>query len=161
MIVTTKHGDQGNTVLFGAKRVSKHHFKIEIIGQLDQLQVVIGLLKTKVSKTRILAELLAIQKTLYRTMAAIANTKALISQELATETKQLEVWQAFWIKKSSIKNQFVIPGQNEAEAFAHLARTQTRQVERLLSKHKQIELIPYFNRLSDYFFVISQYLLKP
>ncbi len=160
MIVTTKRGDQGNTALYGAKRVPKHHFKIEINGQLDQLQVVIGLLKTKVKKAPILAELGAVQMFLYQTMAAVADAKALTSQELATNTNKLEAWQALWIKKSSIKNKFVVPGKNEAEAWAHLARTQTRLVERLLSKHKQIKLIPYFNRLSDYFFVISQYLLK-
>lgn len=160
MIVTTKKGDQGNTVLYGAKRVPKHHFKIEINGQIDQLQVVIGLLKNKTRKTTVLAELEAIQKFLYRVMATVANTKALANQELALQLKQLETWQAFWIRKSTIKNKFVIPGKNEAEVWAHLARTQTRLVERLLSKHKQIKLIPYFNRLSDYFFIISQYLLK-
>jgi cob(I)alamin adenosyltransferase len=160
MKITTKRGDTGKTDLFGGQRLPKSHFVIEIIGQLDHLQAVIGLFKTKIKKRQLLAELTAIQSFLYSTMAHLANAKALSSQEYSVKLREIETWQECWIKKKKIKNKFVIPGNNQAEAWANLCRTQTRLVEQLLSKHKQKKLIPYYNRLSDYFFVVSQFLLS-
>ena len=164
MNITTKTGDKGFTMLYGAKRVPKHHCLIEINGQLDKTQVVIGLLKTKTGKSKVLAELVDIQKFLYRIMADVSCAKALTADEINKQISFLEKWQSQLNKQIKIKNAFVIPGENEKEALSHLARVEVRTAERLMSKHRRKyprlkQIIPYLNRLSDYFFVVSQYLL--
>lgn len=163
--ITTKRGDSGLTDLYGALRVPKHHYLIQIIGGLDELQSVIGLLKVKLKKRQLLAELLQVQEHLYQLMAYLANTRANKLTNLKNILSWLETRQSDWESKTKISGTFVIPGKNEAEACTHLCRTKTRSIERLLSQYgtksaKIKTLLPFFNRLSDYFFVISQYLLK-
>lgn len=164
MIVTTKAGDKGYTMLYGAKRVPKHHLLININGQLDKLQAIIGLAKTKITNKKILAELTTTQKNLYQIMSFISGAKALTVENIALQTQELEAWQTWWLTKAKIKSKFVIPGQTEAEALLHFVRTETRTIERQISKYCRLyprlkRLIPYLNRLSDYFFILSQVLL--
>ena len=45
MKVYTKTGDKGETSLFGGKRVSKNHLRIESYGTVDELNSYIGLIK--------------------------------------------------------------------------------------------------------------------
>jgi len=163
--ITTKRGDGGQTGLDGALRVPKHNYLIQIIGSLDELQSVIGLLKVELKNRRLLAELSGIQKILSQLMAFLSNSKASVNPKLKQDLRQLEKELLYWQNKSKIGRQFVVPGHNPQEIRAHLARVKTRQTERLLcqyaSKSKKIKsLIPFINRLSDYFFVISQYLLN-
>lgn len=163
MIVTTKRGDGGLTSLYGAARLAKHHPLIKVIGSLDEIQVVIGLLVTKLKNRRLLAEQRAQQQCIYRLMADIANAKALNKKQYQDYLQELEQRQTAWLKKTAIKNRFVVPGQNELEIVCHIIRVRTRSVERLLSEYssrypKLKLLLPYFNRLSDYYFILSQYL---
>ena len=45
MKIYTKTGDKGTTALFGGKRVSKNHLRIESYGTVDELNSYIGLIK--------------------------------------------------------------------------------------------------------------------
>jgi len=59
---------------------------------------------------------------------------------------------------------FILPSGSRAAAQAHVVRTLTRRCERLLlslSRAEQINpaILPYMNRLSDWFFTIARYLL--
>jgi len=163
--ITTKQGDQGKTSLIGASKVSKSYYLIEIIGQIDRLQAVIGLLKVKLKSRVLLAELTTLQENLSLIMAYLANPKASSFTKHRAILKTIEHNQSYWQKQIVVKNKFSLPGQNEKEALANLARVTTRDVERQICKHLQNskklkKLIPIFNRLSDYFFVVGQYLLK-
>jgi len=165
MIISTKRGDDGQTSLFGTKRIYKHHPLIEINGEIDELQTRIGLLKMKLKNPDLLAECATIQQFLYQIMADLAQAKPLKSSVYATSLKTLETKQEKMLQQTPISNKFVLPGENEKEVCAHLVRVKVRQVERLLSKFKSRypklkRILPYFNRLSDYFFVLSQSLLK-
>jgi cob(I)alamin adenosyltransferase len=82
-------------------------------------------------------------------------------------------------QNTPIKN-FIIPGETKLSSWAHLCRTQTRKVERLLvelcdsktklyglKKGQEFELVEYnipnnillfINRLSDFFFVLARFL---
>lgn len=165
MTISTKRGDSGTTSLFGAKRIGKHHPLIQINGQIDELQVVMGLLKPKLANLNLLAEITSLQQFLYQIMADLAGAKPLTKKDYDTSLARLEANQEELSKQVPIANKFVLPGQNESEAAAHLVRVKVREVERLFSKYqtkypKLKKIIPYFNRLSDYFFVLSQFLLK-
>jgi len=56
---------------------------------------------------------------------------------------------------------FVIPGGHPAVSQAHIARTVCRRTERIILKlsqevNIQEDIISFYNRLSDYFFVLSR-----
>jgi cob(I)alamin adenosyltransferase len=56
---------------------------------------------------------------------------------------------------------FVIPGGDQAVSQAHIARTVCRRAERTILKlaqdvNMQEDIIRFYNRLSDYFFVLSR-----
>ncbi len=56
---------------------------------------------------------------------------------------------------------FVIPGGDQAVSQAHIARTVCRRCERCILKlaqdvNIQEDIIRFYNRLSDYFFVLSR-----
>jgi len=60
---------------------------------------------------------------------------------------------------------FILPGGHIAVSQAHVARTVCRRCERLvtaLSEHETVNpiIIQFFNRLSDYLFVLSRFLGK-
>lgn len=44
--IYTKTGDNGTTGLFGGKRVSKNHIRIEAYGTIDELNSNIGFVRT-------------------------------------------------------------------------------------------------------------------
>ena len=47
MKIYTKKGDTGTTGLFGGSRVSKDDVRVECLGDLDEANSTIGLLRTK------------------------------------------------------------------------------------------------------------------
>jgi len=56
---------------------------------------------------------------------------------------------------------FIIPGGNQSVSQAHIARTVCRRCERTILKlaqdvNIQEDIIRFYNRLSDYFFVLSR-----
>ena len=56
---------------------------------------------------------------------------------------------------------FLIPGGNPAVSQAHIARTVCRRTERIILRlsqdvNIQEDIIRFYNRLSDYFFVLSR-----
>ena len=58
---------------------------------------------------------------------------------------------------------FVLPGGSEINVWFHIARTVCRRAERAcirLLKRDKIDknIIPYLNRLSDHFFVLSRWI---
>jgi cob(I)alamin adenosyltransferase len=68
-----------------------------------------------------------------------------------------------WEEKLPVLKEFLIPGENRSEALAHFARSVCRRVERSvvgLKKQKDINFnaIRYFNRLSDYLFMVARLL---
>ncbi|MCR4421314.1 MAG: ATP:cob(I)alamin adenosyltransferase [Spirochaetales bacterium] len=62
-------------------------------------------------------------------------------------------------------NSFIIPGENDLEAYLNYARALTRKVERKVIKTKKLIrndscIIIYLNRLSDLLFLLSLYSLR-
>jgi cob(I)alamin adenosyltransferase len=60
---------------------------------------------------------------------------------------------------------FLIPGGHPAVSQAHIARTVCRRTERIILKlaqdvNIQEDIIRFYNRLSDYFFVLSRNIAK-
>ncbi|GAB4218637.1 MAG: cob(I)yrinic acid a,c-diamide adenosyltransferase [Candidatus Microgenomates bacterium] len=157
MHIYTKTGDKGETSLFGGKRVLKSDVQIEAYGQIDELTSFIGLVSTITKKDE--QFLIQIQKDLYRIMAYLSGAKInldFLEKRVLDFEKRIDE-----IEKNLPKlNNFIIPGADEHSAWFHILRTICRRVERVVVKLNQqkpvLNIITYFNRLSDLFFVLAR-----
>ena len=160
-VICTKTGDQGMTSLRGGVRVPKDDIRIEANGQIDQLNALLGIVRSRLPKGEAHhQELIAdIQRELMAVMSHIAtpdgeaNPKPLHSAELTGRMEQL-------LARHDVQARFVIPGADELSAIIHLARTQARTAERRLwtvnGKHPvEAEILAFMNRLSDYLFLLA------
>ncbi len=167
MKIYTRGGDKGFTATLAGKRVLKSDTVIDCVGNIDELSAVIGVLKVKLknskkmSKDEIISKLTRIQKQFLSINSAIISSpesRFSIKKEWVKELEQeIDVWDRKLPKLSA----FVLPGENEIEAFFHLARAVARRVERSVVKlNREVELneviLQYFNRLSDWFFVVAR-----
>jgi cob(I)alamin adenosyltransferase len=165
MTITTKTGDSGQTQLFGGKKVSKGSVIINLIGNIDKLQALMGIVIIQNKNQVPVAEIRSLQKQLSQIMGHLSGETSLLQKNLDSWLTQLENKQKNLEKTARITNCFYLPGQNQEEAWINYLRTEIRACERLLcyycdSHKEERQFIVYFNRLSDYFFVLSQKLLS-
>ncbi len=144
-------GDLGFTDLFGGKRVPKTHRRVKLNALVDDLSALLGLLKAGIRERKTKEELSAAQAALIRASGLIAGMKG----GLETETSALEA--LIELRAAAVKplKEFVLPGANETEALAHLARAKTRICEILAWEIKAKVPAVYLNRLSDYLFILA------
>ncbi|MEN8765002.1 MAG: cob(I)yrinic acid a,c-diamide adenosyltransferase [Wenyingzhuangia sp.] len=176
MKIYTKTGDEGETSLFGGKRVSKSHTRIEAYGTVDELNSYLGLLRYHNIDESHKTFLIKIQQELFAVGAFLATPRE--SETLKNGKKRLEI-DPFGLKGIEIiekeidlldqqlepMTHFIIPGGNSIVSHCHIARTICRRAERtcvLLHEKEGINkyIIQYLNRLSDYLFVLARMLSK-
>jgi cob(I)alamin adenosyltransferase len=157
-MIYTKGGDKGKTSLFNGKRVNKSDQIINVLGEIDELNAFIGLVKVKIKDETEKEFLTEIQKDLYQIMSIIAGGKKesdFLKERVLQFEKTID-----WIENSLPRlNKFIIPGGTELSAWYQILRTICRRVEREIIKlgTDQISnIIPYINRLSDLFFILSR-----
>ncbi|MCG3174207.1 MAG: Cob(I)yrinic acid a,c-diamide adenosyltransferase [Myxococcota bacterium] len=168
--VYTRTGDQGTTRLVGGQETPKDHPRIEAYGTIDELNSVMGLARTAVSKkaaqfpelkkledilTRISHELFNLGSELATLPADLHPQQPRVTQEMVDrlEREMDEMNERLPHLKS-----FVLPGGDWPEAFLHQARTVCRRAERQMAamlRAGEIEpvMMRYVNRLSDACFV--------
>ena len=159
--IYTKTGDEGMTSLRDGVRVPKDDPRIEINGQIDQLNAHLGVVRSTLhdddEDSRLI---LVVQRELMVVMSHFATPNGSVNpRELhaAEITSQLE--QA--IDRADYQGGFVVPGGgSNLSAFIHLARTQARTVERRLwslNREHPVnnDILVMMNRLSDYLFVLA------
>ena len=164
--IYTRTGDKGTTSLHGGIRVAKDDIRIETNGCLDELNALIGIIRSLLSSNdKEWQELLyTIQKELMVIMSHIATPTGvenpnqlhvidltrLCEQEMDTMTAQMQD-----------NDYFLLPGGTVISAHLQFARTIARRAERRLwsLNHQYMidENILYFmNRLSDLFFIMAR-----
>ena len=144
-------GDLGFTDLFGGKRVPKTHRRVKLNALIDDLSALLGLLKTGIRDRKTKSGLSAAQAVLIRASGLIAGMKG----ALKGETEALETLINALSDEIKPPRKFVLPGANETEALAHLARAKTRVCEILAWEIKSKAPAVYLNRLSDYLFLLA------
>lgn len=162
----TRRGDDGKVRLKGNKILSKDDLIFQTLGELDELNSLIGLAKNYFEKT-FEKDLTAIQNDLFLIQAIIAS-KAHLSKinKPFPETKVKRLEKQIDLKsKNLLINSFIIPGSNKTSAWFDYLRTVTRRTERFLVKfHKKYKLplaiLAYLNRLSSFFYVLARYQAK-
>lgn len=167
MPITTKTGDKGKTSLACGKRLFKDHLRIEICGNLDELNSYLGLAKnlTKAKKIKKIIE--SIQKNLFVIGAEIATeSKSLKKLKLRVNSrlvKDIEVAiDQLAGKLPSLKPCFYLPGKSLSSSVLDLSRVTARKLERRvvsLNKKKALKnkfILIYLNRLSDFLFLLTR-----
>jgi len=161
MPIYTRTGDDGDTGLFGNRRVSKDHVRIEAYGTVDELNALVGLLRAEPIDTAFDTQLKNIQDTLFEIGADLATEGGHASVP-RVEPAILELEQ--WIDASEAElpplRSFVLPGGTRTAALLHVLRTVARRSERRYwTLVREVGLEPqlavpralgiYLNRLSD------------
>lgn len=170
MKVYTKTGDKGQTSLFGGKRVSKAHPRIEAYGTIDELNSYIGLISDQdvnIPRAEILKEIQDRLFTIGAELAADPDKPQLKKPDLYEEDVTLLEEAIDQMEKDLPPlKYFILPGGHTSVSFCHLGRTVCRRAERLAILLEEEEglnddiIIRYLNRLSDYLFVLSRAMAK-
>jgi cob(I)alamin adenosyltransferase len=164
--IYTKTGDQGMTGLLGNRRVPKDDARIEAYGTVDELNAMLGLVRTHGLDKAVDGLLAVVQGDLFVVGSALADPapggpfhnvitgEHIARLESAIDTLETELQPL---------TQFILPGGTLAAAQIHLARTICRRAERLTVKLSRQpgedvpgSLVIYLNRLSDLLFVVAR-----
>lgn len=166
MKIYTKAGDKGETALFGGQRVPKESLRIETYGTVDELNSVVGIVRSLKPHKEVDTILESIQNDLFVLGADLATpltkTSVKISRIQQSHVEQLEHYIDALEPKLQQLKVFILPGGSSVAAHLHFARTVCRRAERLatkLSREEEIGPAPlvYLNRLSDLLFVLARY----
>lgn len=163
MKIYTRGGDQGQTSLFDGTRVSKSDRRVAVYGTIDELNAFLSLARVAVKSAEVREVLERVQNELFTCGADFATpltshrpTKRLTSKHVL----RLEADSDRYFGEVGNPSGFVLPGESEAGARLHMARTVCRRAERLavrLSDHTALnpEAIRYLNRLSSLLYALA------
>ena len=166
MKIYTKTGDKGTTSLLSGTRVSKDDMRLEAYGTLDELNSWLGVLAAELPTnsfpllTKIQSELFSMGSHLALEGEATFPMPKLDPELVNALERQIDSWNE---QLPELKN-FILPSGSKASSMAQVARTITRRAERrVVALANEVEVkegIPVFlNRLSDFFFVLSRFIL--
>lgn len=164
-VITTRGGDDGSTGLGDGSRVSKCDARIAAIGDVDELNSCIGLLRTEALPKEADAVLARIQNELFDLGAelCIPGHVAVKADHVAGLDEAIARFNAELGKLE----EFILPGGSRAAALAHMARCVCRRAERAVVAMEQSEAAEesktgyvrqYLNRLSDLCFVLARFI---
>jgi cob(I)alamin adenosyltransferase len=157
--ITTRTGDDGSTGLGDGTRVQKSAARVQVMGDLDELNSAIGVVLTEQIAPQAGVKLTRIQNQLFDLGGelCIPGHRAITSEHVVFLDQATADLNA---SLPSLK-EFVLPGGVRAAALCHVARTIARRAERnLVSLRNQetisAESMQYLNRLSDFLFVLAR-----
>jgi cob(I)alamin adenosyltransferase len=159
--IYTRTGDAGTTGLGDGTRVDKDSLRVHAMGEVDELNSVIGILLTEQVSEKVRVCLTQVQHDLFDLGGEICMPGyALVKPE---RVAALETMLDGWNDTLSPLTEFILPGGSRSAAYCHLARTVCRRAERAmhsLSKQEAVTEVSlqYLNRLSDLLFVLCRIL---
>lgn len=157
--ITTRTGDGGTTGLATGDRVSKTVPRVAAMGDIDELNSLLGVILTHALPAP-LAELLApVQHELFD----LGGELSMPGAELlgAAPVARLEAASAQLNETLPPLKEFVLPGGTAVAAQLHLARAVARRCERsgwLVAQDEVVSAhaLQYLNRLSDFLFIAAR-----
>ena len=166
--IYTRTGDAGTTGLGDGSRVAKDDLRIEALGDVDELNSSIGILRshitlsdlTEAQKAKWDKSLSLIQHWLFDLGGEVCIPNFNLVQPVAIEYLEQDI-DAMNEALPMLKD-FILPAGSLACSFAHQARSVCRRAERrLMAVHNrdqniQAPSLQLLNRLSDWLFVASR-----
>lgn len=159
--IYTRSGDGGESGLANGERINKTDQLFGVMGDVDELNAQLGMMRALSQDDSIDQQLSKIQHKLFDVGAQVAQYKD--NNITQGDVNQLEGWIDTWQDQLEPLKQFILPAGNQAGSAAHLARSICRRAERgawQAAKEHEIEpeVMQYLNRLSDYLFVLARIL---
>lgn len=159
--IYTRTGDAGTTGLGDGTRVAKNHLRVQAMGDVDELNAVIGVLLTETMSQPVMDVMTRIQHDLFDLGGELCMPGyQMVKPERVSALEQtLDAWN----ESLAPLKEFILPGGSKAAAYCHLARTVCRRAERTmhtLNAQEQLTEVSqqYINRLSDLLFVLCRIL---
>lgn len=175
MSISTRRGDSGSTDLLFGQRVAKTHPRIAALGDVDELNAALGLVRLHggtgaaedISRT--------CQERLIALMGELATPEGREERYQETHPQQLlpehVAWLDGWVEKLEREGEFrfqgwVLPGAARIPggAYADFARTICRRAERGIlaladagSALPNPEVVRFLNRLSDVLWLLARW----
>ena len=157
--IVTRTGDKGETGLGDGSRIGKDSLRIHALGEVDELNSMLGVLLAEDLPDGIRDALFSIQHDLFD----LGGELCLPGMEVmkAEQVARLEALVTDYNAELPMLKEFILPGGTRAAAQAHLARTICRRAERAvvsLGHQDKVGEGPrqYLNRLSDLLFVLGR-----
>lgn len=165
MKIYTKKGDSGNTSLFGGQIVEKSSTRIDAYGTVDELNSILGVVRSFEVNSQIDNWLNTVQHQLFvlgSDLATPHSKEAKIDRISEEEIVFLEKLIDQMDEELPQLRNFILPGGTPAAANIHFARTVCRRAERITVACADEEYvseltIKYLNRLSDFLFMLGRY----
>jgi cob(I)alamin adenosyltransferase len=159
--IATRTGDNGTTGLGDNTRVSKNSLRVHAMGDVDELNSNIGVLRCESMPDGVRSLLVEVQHQLFNLGGELsipgfdllkAEAVLVLDNALAQHNEALPRLQ-----------EFILPAGTRAAALAHVCRTVARRAERAvvaLEGQETLKDTPrhYLNRLSDLMFVLARVL---
>ncbi len=161
--IYTRTGDEGSTGLGDGSRVSKNSQRVHALGDIDELNSMLGVLLATALPESMANELLEIQHDLFDLGGEISiPTANLLPASACARLEGL-------IDKVNAElpplKEFILPSGGAATAQCHVARAICRRAERVMVALAAAEpvnpaALQYINRLSDLLFVWARALAR-
>lgn len=168
--IYTRTGDAGTTGLGDGSRVAKDDLRIAALGDVDELNSIVGVLRSQIAQSNIenKAEwdksLSLIQHWLFDLGGEVCIPNYTMLQPLCVEFLEKEIDRMN--EALPMLKDFILPSGTIVCSYAHQARAVCRRAERsLMTVHTrdqniQATALQLLNRLSDWFFVASRTLQR-
>lgn len=153
MKIYTKTGDEGYSDILGG-RAKKSDRIFDLVGTVDKLNAVLGLGVNFCVNADVKGEISDLQNEIVRLNGKISGYG-----EFDFDVSHFEERIDFYSEKTVGFSLYNMP-QKKDSAFFNLARTICREAERIAVEidGENVDLIRYFNRMSDYLYAVGKYL---
>ncbi|MBP6295427.1 MAG: cob(I)yrinic acid a,c-diamide adenosyltransferase [Hydromonas sp.] len=162
--IITRTGDNGTSSLADGTRLSKAHPRFDAMGDVDELNSNIGVLRSVLDAP--------IDAALNEFLAQIQHHLFEIGSELAVPgmtflragaLDEVEHWAEQANAQLPALQEFILPSGTASASQAHICRSVARRAERALVLLNQTEAqndasLKYLNRCSDVFFIMARLL---
>jgi len=186
--VHTGRGDGGETDLVGMGRISKSSKRIEIVGDCDELNALIGVIRMECARLpprhadgALRATVRDVQVVSERCLGRLQNELFDVGAELACPPGEIPEGMGVvddsnsdallteidaWLEELESLTSFILPTGEGPVAWLQVARAVCRRFERSLVRIKEEEgdgsvrslILTYVNRLSDWLFVLGRWM---
>ncbi len=168
--IYTRTGDDGTTGLVDGSRIAKNDPRMAAIGDVDELNSVLGVAICEIADDTLVQTLRVIQNDLFDLGADLATPAAegddftpseMVLRVVPSQVERLEKAIDAATAELDPLTSFILPGGTKAAAAIHLVRAVARWTERTcVAAGRATSINPqalaYINRLSDYMFVVGR-----
>ncbi|EJB8465335.1 cob(I)yrinic acid a,c-diamide adenosyltransferase [Acinetobacter baumannii] len=168
--IYTRTGDSGTTGLGDGSRVAKDDLRIAALGDVDELNAIIGVLRAQITASQVANKadwdksLSLIQHWLFDLGGEVCIPNYNLLQPVCIEFLEKEIDRMN--EDLPMLKEFILPSGSLSCSYAHQARSVCRRAERSLmsvqtrDQNIQATALQLLNRLSDWLFVASRALQR-